>query len=196
MDLNKTVNIKNRSGATVCYKIPDTGVTRTWSPNEVKKGITIGELEQVTYVPGGTIVIQDYLLINDAEVCEYLGIETEPEYFYSEAEIRTLLSTGTIEQFLDCLDFAPDGVLDLIKKISVETKLNDVAKRNAIKEKLGLDVTAAIANNTFANEEGASTTPTTGKKRRQAPITGVAPSVGETSTGRRTSSVPTYNRVK
>lgn len=192
MDLTKTVNVKNRSTATVAYTLPDTGVRRTWAPGEIKKGIEVNELEQLTYIPGGIVILQDYLLINDKEVCEYLSIQMEPEYFYSEAEVRTLLSKGTIEQFLDCLDFAPDGVLDLIKKLSVETKLNDVSKRAAIKEKLGLDVTAAISNADFSNAKDVETE----KKRRQAPIGEEAVS---TPTGRRAEPVkatPTYNRVK
>jgi len=45
---------------------------------------------------------------------------------------------------LDCLDFAPEGVRDLIKTFSVMLPLNDVAKREAILNKLGFNVDNAI----------------------------------------------------
>lgn len=169
MDLNKRVNVKNRSTATAGYTLPDSGIRRTWAPLEVKKGITVAELEQATYIAGGLVILQDYLQINDKEVCEYLGIETEPEYFYTEEDIVKLLSQGTLEQFLDCLDFAPDGILDMIKKVSVETKLNDISKRQAIQEKLGFNVNKAIEMDLYSKEIGTSEgTPSTG--RRSNPI--------------------------
>ena len=166
--LNKTVNVKNRGTGEVGYTLPDTGVRRTWMPGEVKKSILVAELEQATYIPGGQKLMQKYLVINDKEVCDYLGIETEPEYFYGEDEIKILLKSGTLDQLLDCLDFAPTGVLDLVKKIAVETKLNDVQKRQAIKDKIGFDITAAISNVEYANTqetEGSAT-----KTRRAKPV--------------------------
>ena len=148
--LNKTVNVLNRGTAEVGYTLHDSGVRRNWMPNEIKKNMTVNELEQLTYIPGGLKLLQKYLVINDPDVCEYLGLETEPEYFYTEADVRTLLTTGTLDQLLDCLDFAPEGVIDLIKKLSIEVKLNDVSKREAIKSAIGFDVTAAIANVEYA----------------------------------------------
>jgi hypothetical protein len=40
-----------------------------------------------------------------------------------------LLKNGSKEAFLDCLDFAPEGVLDLIKKFAVELPLDNYDKR-------------------------------------------------------------------
>ena len=189
MDLTRVINVKNRSSATVGYTLPDTGVSRNWTPGEIKKGVTVGELEQATFIPGGFKIIQDYLQIADPEVCEFLGIDMEPEYKYGEAEIRIMLESGTIEQFLDCLDFAPQGVLDLIKKIAVETKLNDFRKREAIKQKLGLDISLAISNAEFSSSKEDSVTPT--RTRRAKPI------VSEPSEGARRVEAPAkYNRVE
>ena len=188
MDLNKIVNVKNRGTGEVGYTLPDSGVRRNWAPGEVKKNITVKELEEATFVPGGLKLIQKYLIINDLDVCEYLGLQTEPEYFYDESEIRTLLNSGSVDQLLDCLDFAPEGVIDLVKKISLETRLNDVAKREAIKKVTGFDITRALENIEFANsnnneEEGAH-------KRRTAPVVAEAP----VKSGRR-AATPQYKRV-
>ena len=50
----------------------------------------------------------------------------EPEYHYTEDDIKTLLISGTLDQFLDCLDFAPDVIKDMIKDLAVELPVNDM----------------------------------------------------------------------
>ncbi|MDV3428265.1 MAG: hypothetical protein LIR50_14805 [Bacillota bacterium] len=62
----------------------------------------------------------------------------------SEAQIRDLLLTGSLDAFLDALDFAPIGVIDLIKSMSVSLPLTDLNKRKALKEKTGFDVDKAL----------------------------------------------------
>lgn len=73
-----------------------------------------------------------------------LNKSPEPEYYYSEEDVKRLMTSGTLDEFLDCLDFAPSVILDMIKTLAVELPLNDVAKRDAIKEKLNFDVAKAI----------------------------------------------------
>ena len=186
--LNKRVNVLNRSTGSAGYVLPDTGIHRNWEAGEIKKNISVAELEQATFVPGGRKLIQKYLVINDPEVCEYLGIETEPEYYYGEKEVTTLLNSGSLDQLLDCLDFAPGGVKELIKKIAVETKLNDVSKREAIKKATGFDITRAIENVEYANSDNKEEEET--HKRRSTPVTAEATK----SSGRR-AAAPTYKRV-
>ena len=52
--------------------------------------------------------------------------------------------TGSVDEFEDCLNFAPKGVLELIKQIAVTLPLNDVAKRDLILKKLDFNVANAI----------------------------------------------------
>ena len=59
-------------------------------------------------------------------------------------DIKKLLLTGSLDEFLDCLDFAPPGVIDLIKKMSVSLPLGDMSKRMALKNKTGFDCDAAL----------------------------------------------------
>ena len=116
---------------------------------------------------------------------ELFNTKLEPEYHYSEQDVKTLLKEGTLDQFLDCLDFAPQGIIDLIKDVAVNLPVNDMAKREAIKEKLGFDVTRAIEIKNTKYDGGdeddlKSDNHRTG--RRAAPIkTGAAPA----PTGRR-----------
>jgi hypothetical protein len=71
-------------------------------------------------------------------------MRVEPEYHMTERDVVGLIKTGSLDAFLDALDFAPVGVIDLIKKLSVEIPLMDMAKRNALKAKTGFDVDAAL----------------------------------------------------
>ena len=95
------------------------------------------------------------------------------------------MTKGSLDAFLDCLDFAPVGVIDLIKKFSVSLPLNDIDKRDALKKKTGFDVTVALAN--MQKEKEDMGTPTVENKERRVK-TESAPE------GRRTT--PKYNVVQ
>ena len=85
------------------------------------------ELRKLSYIPGGEVILREYLVIDNKEALdELLNGGVEPEYFYTEDEIKTLLLTGSLDQLMDCLDFAPGGVIDLVKKYAVELKINAV----------------------------------------------------------------------
>lgn len=143
---NSTIyNVLNRSSSMVVYTIPELNIRREFQPGETKR-ISFEELEKLTYQAGGSTLIQDYFLIRNADATEALNITTEPEYYMTDAEIKNLILTGSLDEFLDCLDFAPEGVLEIIKKMAIELPMNDVEKRTALKKKTGLDVDAAIKN--------------------------------------------------
>jgi len=74
-------------------------------------------------------------------------MQTELEYNYTEEDVINLIKNGSMDEWLDCLDFAPTGVIDLIKRFSVDLPLGDYNKRQALKEKLNFDVDKAIDNN-------------------------------------------------
>ena len=136
-------NVKNRSAGVACYKIPDMGIRRSFAPGEVKQ-ISAEELEKLTYRPGGMAILSNFLQIMDAEAIAKVGLKPQPEYHMSEQDIIKLLQTGSIDEFLDCLDFAPPGVIDIIKKLSVSLPLTDYQKVAALKAKTGFDAAAAL----------------------------------------------------
>jgi len=89
------------------------------------------------------------------------------------------MSQGTLDQFLDCLDFAPEVIKEMIKTKAVDLPLNDMAKREAIKEKLGFDVTRAIEikNTKYDGEsENENVVKATTSVRRAAPLKSETPS--------------------
>ena len=138
-------NVKNRSAGIVLYKIPEKNITRRFIPGETKR-IAYEELYDLNNQPGGRELMANFLQIQSVDLPASLGIKTEPEYYMSEKDVVDLLKNGSKEAFLDCLDFAPEGVLELVKKFAVSLPLSDYDKRQALKEKTGFDVDAAIAN--------------------------------------------------
>lgn len=171
--------VKNRSASRIVYRIPELGIRREFSPTETKR-ISFEELEKLSYQPGGLAMMTNFLQIQDAPAVTQLGIRTEPEYHMSEQQIVELIKTGSLDAFLDCLDFAPVGVMDLVKKYAVSVPLADYEKRKALKEKTGFDVDAALKNIAAEQAEDAAKTTTTQRRIQPVDETPVNP-------GRRTS---------
>lgn len=142
---NKKYNVKNRSDSMVVYRIPEEGIRRSWNAGEVKR-ISFGELEKLTYQPGGRELLFNFLQIEEEEITDDLGVYRVPEYDMSEQQVAELITSGSLDAFLDALDYAPIGVIDLIKKYSVSIPITDIDKRQALKEKTGFDVDKAIEN--------------------------------------------------
>lgn len=153
-------NVANRSASTVVYKIPELNIRRTFAPGEVKR-LTFDELQKLSYQPGGRELMANFLQIKSEGVVHDLNIPAQPEYYMTEAQIIELLREGTQAAFLDCLDYAPVGVIDLIKKFAVSLPLTDYEKRQALKTKTGFDVDEAIKNQNAekAEEEGTTNNP-------------------------------------
>lgn len=145
MDDSKKIKVINRQGnGVVSYKIPDMGnLYRVFQSGE-EKILTFEEIRKLSYVPGGQKLLDQYLIIDDKEALKELNMSPEPEYYYSREDIINLMQNGSLDEFLDCLDFAPAGVKENIKILSVELPLNDVAKRKAILEKMNFNVDNAI----------------------------------------------------
>ena len=145
MEKTTLIKVLNRDNGSVIYSIPEmNGLRRVFQAGEAKE-ITFEELEKLSYIPGGMELLEDSLVIlNNAQAVRLILGHVEPEYSYSKDDIIKLMKTGSLDEFLDCLDFAPEGVKDLIKNLSVELPLNDVAKREAIFNKLGFNVDNAI----------------------------------------------------
>lgn len=175
MDRNKIYNVKNRSSSTVVVRIQELGIRKEFAPGETMR-MSFEELEKLTYQPGGRELMANFLQIMEDEVNDELGIPREAEYYMSEQQIIDLLKNGSIEQFEDCLDFAPIGVIDLVKQFAVQLPLTDTVKIKALKDATGFDAEKAIENKRLdetPDEEPAttntqtaagSTTGTTGRR--------------------------------
>ena len=181
--MSKVYRVKNRGASTVVYKIPEEGIRREFKPGQTLP-VSSEELEKLTYQPGGTVILSQFLQILDLEGLEHVNLHPEPEYHYTDAELIQLIKSGSLDAFLDTLDFAPIGVIDMLKKLSLEVPLIDMPKRKALKEKTGFDVEAALKHQDEDREDEQTTIlkQSDGKRRVQP---------AAVPTGRRTT--PKYN---
>lgn len=144
----KTYLVTNRSASRLHYSVPEIGVkSRDFQPGESKK-IKYDELLGLSYIPGGLELIRDYLKVEalekqDEDIKTIVG-KTEPEYNMDSKAVKDLIQTGTMDEWLDALDFAPEGVIDLIKTLSTELPLTDTQKMQAFKEKKKVDLASMI----------------------------------------------------
>lgn len=165
---NVVYSVKNVSAGVVIYKIPEINIRREFMAGETKSGISFEELEKLTYQAGGRELLANYLQIVDKKVLQDLGVTTEPEYFYTEEKIMSIMKNGTLDEFLDLLDFAPIGRLDLIKKFAVSLPLTDTVKIEHILKKTGFDVSKAIRMDKADKAVEQTVAPAKGNRRRVA----------------------------
>lgn len=153
-DKNRKVSVKNRSSAVVIINIPNRHIRVELQPGQTINTLSFADVEEFSYQPGGDTLLREYLQLAESEIKELPLGEPEQEYYYSEEDVKRLLTEGSIDEFLDCLDFAPTGVIDLIKKFAVSLPLTDTRKLAAIKEKTGFDAAAAIQHEQESKEAG------------------------------------------
>ena len=161
------VTVENRTAGKIVYRIPDKGIRRELAPRQ-KIRVTKQEIEDLSYTSGGLDLIRNHLLVRDEEILDDLNIHREPEYYMNADNVAKLIKQGTLDEFKDALDFAPDGVIDMIKDLSVQIPLNDYSKRQALKEMTGFDVDAAIQHDkeNKAADDGEATAAPVQKVRR------------------------------
>ncbi len=186
---DRRVKVVNRTGGSLAYKIDTLRVTRHWPRPGDYLNISISELSELRTVPGGNYILKECLIIEDKEALNVLfpDIELEPEYNYGLKEVEALLYEADLAQLLDALDFAPKGVLDLIKSKSAEKLPNETAKIEAINKKFKIDLNKV--NELHQEKEIKEQTPKQTRRRRTAPIV-------ETKELKQESSLPKYKVVK
>lgn len=145
------ISVRNRNNGETQY-ILENGITRTFSINEVKK-VPYKELVELSYSVGGRALLEDDLVIENEEALKLLNMNVEPEYFYTEAEIRKVLFEEGYDELADFLDFAPEGAIQIAKDIAVKEEIPDVNKREMLGAKTGLNINNAIMVNKLMEDE-------------------------------------------
>ena len=194
MDTSKKVQVRNRSNSIVIYHVDDMGVRREFQPGETKM-IPVNELWALSQKAGGAYIIRNSLFITDPATVKEMPMKVEPEYYLDDKGVIDLLKNGTVDALLDCLDFAPNGVIDLVQKYALELPLTDTRKIKAIKDKTGFDVAKALVHKEELAAEAAAEAGETdsGMEIKAAPTRRVQVEAAKEPVGRRTT--PKYNVV-
>lgn len=186
MENNTLVSVRNRNNGFTGYTLPDRNLWRNFAPGETKR-VPFEELQQLQYQPGGNVILKNLLVIESQEALDALDMTVEPEYHYTENDIRNLLLNGTVDQLKDFLDFAPEGAIEICKEIAVKEEIPDVRKRDAITEATGLNINNAINVNHIMDEGDSKEEPA--KKERR--VKAEAPTPAEGVKQRRTTPIKT-----
>jgi len=194
MDTSKKIQVRNRSNSIVIYHVDDMGVRREFQPGEVKM-IPVNELWALSQKAGGAYIIRNSLFIADPATVKEMPMKVEPEYYLDEKGVIDLLKNGSVDALLDCLDFAPNGVIDLVQKYALELPLTDTRKIKAIKNKTGFDVALALKHKEELAAEAAAEAAANGETESGMRVTARrVPIATAEDVGRRTT--PRYNVVK
>lgn len=134
--------VVNRSDGNVTYSLDELRIRRVFTAGE-QKDIPEEELEALFQLDGGAALIKNYLLVKDEKwVMEHW--DAPIEYFWEAADVEKCLLKDDLELFSETLDFAPEGVIEILKALSWKLPLTDLNKVEVIREKLGFDVQAAV----------------------------------------------------
>ena len=182
------ITVRNRNNGTTGYTL-DNGFHRDFSPKEEKK-VPFSELKALQYAPGGAYILEHYLIIENKEALDLLNMKVEPEYNYTEVQIKDILLNGSYDQFADFLDFAPKGALEIAKRLAIELKIPDINKREMLSKKTGLNINNAINVNEIMNAE--TETKEEDEKKRRVPV---EETKTEDTTPSRRVNPPKYNVV-
>lgn len=184
---NELIAVRNRNIGKTFYRTEE-GKYRSFEHEEIKK-IPFSELTQLTYSNGGRYILENYLVINDEDALELLGMTVQPEYSYTDEDIRKVLFEGSYDEFADFLDFAPKGAIDIAKDMAVKGEIPDTNKRKMLSEKTGLNIDSAILVNKVMAEDGETAEEEAPKQRR------VAIKEDKPETKERRTAAPKYNVV-
>ena len=128
----------------VSVSLLNSGIKYIWNSINDKQELNIEQLKQILNTPGGREILENKVTIQDKEAIEELGLNVEPEYYYSERDVEDLLKDGSLEQLQDAIEFAPEGTVSLIIETATKIKLEDRNKIKTIKDMTGADVASMI----------------------------------------------------
>lgn len=187
MNLKRKVKVTNRTSGMLGYTIDVLRVSRFWNKPGDYLNIAIDELLELKTVPGGMNILTNWVVIEDEEALKIVfdDQEVQPEYKYGLEEVDFLLYEATLEQLLDALDYAPEGVLNLILSNSKKKLPNTTAKISAINDKFNTNINQAFELNQGGLEDSEEAKEDV-RPRRTAPI----------DLNEKEADIPKYNVVK
>ena len=140
------VKVKNMTDYKVGYTIKEENLRRVFESGEVKQ-LAAGELRKVNYKRGGHVILTNYLCIMNKDLANEFGVDDdsfENEYNWDVARVDSVLKDEPLDVLQDALDFAPQGIIDLIKDRAIELKIDSMDKRQAISDALSIDLNGMI----------------------------------------------------
>lgn len=154
------VSIRNMVNHKVVYVLPDWNRKVVFEPFQERK-IPAGELRALHYTTGGYNLLHNYLCIENVDLkAEFEIPEDQIEYDWKLNDIKYLLlnNNALIESLQDALDFAPEGIREMIIDYAVIWKIPDSNKRKVISQMTGIDIDKQIEFSELVDNDAAKDT--------------------------------------
>lgn len=139
-------------------------------------------------------IFKNYLSVDDKDVQKKLGIDIseDVEYTWTVEDVDDVLTDAAkIDNLEDALNFAPQGIKDLIVERAVKLRIPNMTARELIKKATGSDITMMIDN--MIMEETAGKEETTDE---ETPKTRKAGRAATKKTGRKAATAKTGSASK
>lgn len=140
------VLVRNMVDHKVVYVIPELNRRVVFEPFQEKK-VPASELRALNYSNGGEVLIHNYLcILNDDMRAEFNIPSDQIEYTWTIQDIHRVLEdlNTPIEVLEDALDFAPEGIRELIVDSAVKWKIPDSNRRKVISRMTGVNIDKMI----------------------------------------------------
>lgn len=140
------VPVRNMVNHKVVYTIPDQNRRVVFEPFQERK-ISAGELRGLHYTSGGETLLHEYLCVKNNDLRAEFNIPKDQiEYDWELKDIKHLLldNDALIESLQDALDFAPEGIREMIIDYAVIWKIPDTNRRRVISQMTGIDINKQI----------------------------------------------------
>ncbi len=154
------VSIRNMVNHKVVYVLPDWNRKVVFEPFQERK-IPAGELRALHYTTGGYNLLHDYLCVENADLrAEFEIPKDQIEYDWKLDDIKHLLldNNALIESLQDALDFAPEGIREMIIDYAVIWRIPDSNKRKVISQMTGIDIDKQIEFSELVDNNAAEDT--------------------------------------
>ena len=164
---NTKIAVQNLTDNDVVYIDDNGGIARRMvfhaqQTIQVEKEV----IERMQYDTGGSILLKDFLSVKDEDMRADIGIpEDQIEYNWTKEDVKNLLTSGEEDALRDALDFAPQGIIDMIIDMAVDMPLNDRNKVEIIAEATGRNIEMMI-NNKLQYEKASDKAPEKNTQRR------------------------------
>ena len=137
------MKVINRSDGNVVYSLPELNIRRVFVPGE-SKDLSEQELNALWQIDGGASLLRNELMVQDEEWVKKMMPYAPIEYFWLVGDVDKCILKDSLELFKETLEYAPTGVIDLIKARAWQLPMTDLNKMEALKQKTGFDTLKAI----------------------------------------------------
>lgn len=137
------MKVMNRSTGTAGYSLPELNIRRVFNVGEIKE-LKDKEILALYNTDAGRLMLCQILQVQNKEfVQKEIWPDAPVEYFWTIEDIKKCMLEESAELFAETLEYAPEGVVDIMKDLAWRTPLTDLNKCTIMKQKLGFDPIAA-----------------------------------------------------